>query len=181
MIIPIKTKSKHSGRAEMETLINEIAALKLHETALAAGMDSELRDVRDHYEPQLHDVSVKLDELTQSARKWAEAHPAEFAGRRSIQFANGVAGFRTGKPRLRLLARWTADRMLQSLRELRWGAAYIRVKEEINREQIIADIGTGFLKPGDLREAGAGIVQDDTFYVEPALTRTDVKTLAKAA
>jgi phage host-nuclease inhibitor protein Gam len=182
MIIHIKNKTTPSTtRAEIESLINKIAALKLHETELAAAMDSEIRDVRDYYEPQLHDVSVKLAERTEAARAWAARHPSEFAGKRSIQFANGVAGFRTGKPRLKLLARWTADRMLQALRDLSWGAGYIRVKEEINKEQIIADIGTGFLKPDDLRQAGARIVQDDTFYVEPALTRTHTRELAKAA
>ena len=54
--------------------------------------------------------------------------------------------------------------MLQALHAMRWGGAYIRVKEEINKEQIIADIGAQL--KADLRKVGAEVVQEESFFVE---------------
>jgi phage host-nuclease inhibitor protein Gam len=118
---------------------------------------------------------------TRAARAWAGANPAAFGRRRSVDFGHGVAGFRHGPPRLATLAKGKWERVLQSLRGLRWGAPYIRVKEEINKEQIIADVGAGKLAEADLRRAGAQVVREETFFVEPKLTRAEPREIAKAA
>ncbi len=93
------------SRAEMEVVMREIAGLKLNETLLAANMDTELQGVRDNYESRLGSLAAVLEEKTAAARAWAEANPAEFGGRRSIEFAHGVAGFRTGTPKLKTVAK----------------------------------------------------------------------------
>ena len=166
---------------QMETLVREIAGLKLDEKLLLAGMDRELRAARDHYEARLLTLERLLAEKTGAARAWAEANPAAFGRRRSVDFGHGVAGFRTGPPRLKTLARARWERVLKSLRELNWGGAYIRVKEEINKERIIADIGAGKLAEGDLRQAGAQVVREETFFVEPKQARVASREMAEAA
>jgi phage host-nuclease inhibitor protein Gam len=168
-------------RAEMETLIREIAALKLDETLLAARMDAEIQTVRGNYEERLAALSPALAEKTEAALLWAEANPEEFGQRKSIEFAHGVAGFRTGTPKLKTVSRWKWDAVLDALRGSRWGAGYIRVKEEINKEQILADVGTGVLSPADLRKVGAQVAREESFYVEPKLTRVAVREVAEAA
>jgi phage host-nuclease inhibitor protein Gam len=169
------------SRAEMETLVRDITGLKLNEKLLVAGMDAELKAVRDSYESRLNTVTQVLGEKTDAARAWADANPAEFVRRKSIEFANGTIGFRTGTPKLKALAKNKWDAVLQSLRSARWGTAYLRVKEEINKEQIIADIGAGILREADLRKAGAQVVREESFYVEPKLTRVEGREKAQAA
>jgi phage host-nuclease inhibitor protein Gam len=168
-------------REQMETLVREIAGLKLDEKLLLAGMDRELRAARDRYEARLLTLERVLAEKTTMARAWAKSNPAAFGRRRSVDFGHGVAGFRTGPPRLKTVARCQWDRVLRSLRGLNWGAPYIRVKEEINKEQIIADIGAGKLAEADLRQAGARVVREESFFVEPKLARVEPRQLAKAA
>jgi len=167
--------------AQMETLVREIAGLKLDEKLLLAGMDRELRAARDRYESRLLALERLLAEKTGMARAWAKANPAAFGRRRSVDFGHGVAGFRTGPPRLKAIARCKWDRVLRSLRGLDWGTAYIRVKEEINKEQIIADVGAGKLAEGDLRQAGARVVREESFFVEPKLARVEPREVAEAA
>jgi phage host-nuclease inhibitor protein Gam len=168
-------------RVEMETLVREIARLKLNEKLLLAGMDAELQGVRDNYESRLNTLTQLLAEKTEAARAWAEANPAEFGRRRSIQFAHGAIGFRTGPPKLKTVLKRNWDFVLDALRAARWGSPYIRVKEEINKEQIIADFGARILSAADLRKAGAQVVQEESFYVEPTLNKVESREVAKAA
>jgi phage host-nuclease inhibitor protein Gam len=166
---------------QMESLVREIAGLKLDKKLLLAGLDRELRAARDRYESRLLALERLLAEKTGAARIWARANPAAFGRRRSVDFGHGIAGFRTGPPRLKTIAGGKWDRVLQSLRRCNWGAAYIRVKEEINKEQIIADIGAGKLAEGDLRRAGARVVRGESFFVEPKLARVGPRQMAEAA
>jgi len=168
-----------SSRAEMETLVREIAGLKLNEKTLAAGMDAELKAVRDNYETRLATITELLAEKTAAARAWAEASPVEFGGRKSIEFVHGAVGFRTGTPKLKARLKW--DAVLDALRSLRWGATYIRVKEEINKEQLIADFGARILSESELHKAGAEVVREELFYVEPKLTPVEAREVAQAA
>jgi phage host-nuclease inhibitor protein Gam len=175
--IKLKTPALKT-RAEMELLMREIAGLKLNETLLAANMDSELQGVRDSYEGRLASLAQVLEEKTAAAREWAEANPAEFGQRKSIEFTHGIAGFRTGTPKLKTVSKCKWDSVLQTLRDLAWGHAYIRVKEEINKEQILADVAAQILNEADLRKAGAQVVQEESFFVEPKLTRVDAREVA---
>jgi phage host-nuclease inhibitor protein Gam len=159
-------------RAQMETLVREIAGLRLDEQTLLAGLERELQAARDRYETRLLALARLLADKTAEARAWAETNPNEFGRRRSIDFGHGTAGFRTGPPRLRPLTKRPWDRVLASLRRMRWGVGYIRVKEEINKERIIADIGAGKLAGNDLRRVGAEVVRGEIFYIESRRART---------
>ncbi len=173
--------TKAETHAQMESLVREIAGLKLDEKLLLAGMDRELRATRDRYESRLLALEQLLAEKTGSARAWAKANPAAFGRRRSIDFGHGIAGFRTGPPQLTAIARCKWARVLCSLHRFDWGAPYIRVKEEINKEQIIADVVAGKLAEGDLRQAGARVMREESFFVEPKLARVEPREVAKAA
>ena len=168
-------------RSDMETLVREIAGLKLNEKFLAANMDAEIQGVRDSYETRLATLAQVLAGKTEAARVWAEANPADFARRRSVDFLHGTIGFRAGTPKLKTVAKWKWDGVLQSLRDRAWGRAYIRVKEEINKEQIIADVAAQVLRPADLRQAGAQVVREESFFVEPKLTQVETREAARAA
>jgi phage host-nuclease inhibitor protein Gam len=178
----IKLKSAAvTTRIEMETLVREITSLKLNEKLLTNAMDAEIQGVRDSYEGRLGAISQVLAEKLETVREWAETNPGEFIARRSIDLGCGTIGFRTGKPKLKTLARWTTDAVLDALRGLRWGRAYIRVKEEINKEQIIADATAELLDKEDLQKIGAQIVQDEIFFVEPKCTRVEPREIAQVA
>ena len=168
-------------RAGMETLVRDIAGLKLNEKLLLTGMDAELQAVRNQYESRLNTVARVLADKTEAARVWAAANPVEFGGRRSIGWVHGTAGFRMGPPKLKTLAKRKWDGVLGALRACRWGAAYIRVKEEIDKEQIIADVGAEILSAADLRKAGAQVVREESFYVEAKLARSENREVAEVA
>jgi phage host-nuclease inhibitor protein Gam len=80
---------------------------------------------------------------------------------------------------LKTLAKWKWDGVLHALRGFRMGL-YIRIKEEINKEQIIADVGAQVLTNPELRKAGVEVSQEESFYIEPKLTAVETRQVAKA-
>jgi phage host-nuclease inhibitor protein Gam len=165
-------------RADMEMLVREITALKLTEKLLVATMDAEIQSVRDEYAGRLERVTGQLAIKTAAARDWAQKHPAAFGNRKSIEFTHATVGFRTGPPKLKLAPKSRWDQMLEILRGTDWGKNYIRVKAEINKEQIIADVAAKNLSAAELRKAGAEVVQQELFYVEPKFHQVEPREVA---
>lgn len=167
-------------RQEVELLIGAIASAKNHERLTTSQMDAEIAVVRDKYQPALEANAKRLAEMSMAVQSWAEANPAEFSKRKSLDFVCGIIGFRTGTPKLKTLGRQTWDVVLRTLRGTKWGSAYIRIKEEINKEQIIADVCAQSLSAADLLEIGAAVVHEESFFIEPKLTETETRQVTRA-
>lgn len=166
----IKTTSPLiATREQAERLLGEIAGLTITRNAIANNLDADIKLARDKAEPQITALNQQLKEKTELLRGWAEANPEEFGKRKSIVFAHGVLGFRTGTHKLKTLTRHTWDTVLARLRAVGWGAAYVRVKEETDKERIIADFNQDLLSDGELTAIGVRVVQDEAFFVEPKL------------
>ncbi len=164
-------------REEMESLVNEITLTKLNERKITAQMDLQIASVRERYELQLGECKKFIEEKTELARVWAEAHPEEFGKKKSIDFLAGTVGFRTGTPKLALLNRsWTWEKVLRAVETLL--PNFIRTKTEIDKENIIAqraDIGDDYLAT-----LGIKVTQGESFFVEPNLTEVETRTTVAA-
>jgi phage host-nuclease inhibitor protein Gam len=153
-----------ASRAEAEAVLRRIAEVKLEETALKAEMDEQLTRTRKQYEARLAKLQDQLLRMLESLRAWAEAHPEEFGGRRSLEMLHGTLGWRLTPPALRPVRGFTWGAVFSRLKELgKW--EYIRTKEEPNREALLAARETE-----NLRELYLEVVQRDEFYVEPRLS-----------
>ena len=172
-----KTKSfAHLTREQVAELVGQYAAIAIERQAKATQMDRELQAVRDRYEPEIERANNFLMGLHGQIQSWAEAHRDEFGRRKSMEFLNGACGWRTGTHKLKTLAKWTWDRVLEKIKTLPAMKDYVRVKEEVNREAIIADrdhVGAEMLAA-----IGVKVVQDETFFVEPKLTEIETETKA---
>jgi phage host-nuclease inhibitor protein Gam len=166
-------------RAQAEILAGEIASLMIRHRALTNGLDEEIKRLREAYAHDLETAEKQIGEKTTSLQAWAEANPAEFAGKKSLQMTHAECGWRTGQPTLKTLAGWTFDRVLDKIKTLTIAALYVRTKEEVNKQAIIADREQ--LGPDGLRNLGLKVVQDEPFFVEPKLTDQISKSQQEAA
>jgi phage host-nuclease inhibitor protein Gam len=158
-------------REEMEQLVGDICALKIRERELKAKMDAELKRVRDGFEKQLGGLTEDIAAKMPRALAWAEANAEDFGKLRSIEMLHGAIGWRTNTPSLKTRSGWTWDRVLEKLRSLgNFGAAFIRVKEEVNKQLLLAE-REGLGEHG-LKDLGLQVVQQDEFFVEPKMTET---------
>jgi phage host-nuclease inhibitor protein Gam len=167
--------------AQVETLVGRMAAVRNQERTVTAQMDELLTAIRRRYEPELLELTRQIETMHAAVQKWAETHPAQFAPRKSLELRHGTIGFRTGNPRLKTVGRRNWDTVLQALRDADWGRTYIRVKEEVNKEQLIADVGSRALRAEDLLRVGAQVTREESFFVDPNLTNVTDRQAASLA
>lgn len=165
-------------RAEMEAITGQIAALKIQEQQITADMDEQISTVRARFAPALALCWDQIGTGMEAARAWAEANPAEFGKGKSIVLTQAVIGYRTGQPQLKTLKGWTWDRVLEYLRAYPGLRGFIRVKEEVDKAQILATRDN--LLDSDLTQMGVRVVQEESFYVEPKLTDVETRETVEA-
>jgi len=114
----------------------------------------------------MEEPKAKADAQFNALNQWAAKAKDEFAKSRSIEMRHGVIGFRKGKPRLELIGKTSWKDVLAKLKGK--FAAYVRVKKEVNKEQMLADAiaEKQKIKIETLKRFGVKISQDDSFYIE---------------
>lgn len=163
------------SRDQAESAITAYTQVVLNIQRMTADLDEKITALRDQAGPALDTLGAKRDELVESLCAWAQAHPEEFPkGLKSIEFANGVIGFRTGTPRLSLLNRkWNWELVLEAV----WRVlpAFVREKPEVDKEAIIN-------QRTELAEylpmVGLKVEQAETFFVDPNLTEVEQRAVA---
>lgn len=159
-----KIKVSRLTRNEVESLVFAIATMTIQRDQQMAEMDEALSKVRATYGDDLATVTARIDAAVAECRAWAEAHPEEFATRKSIEMVHGIVGFRTGMPALKLIKGGTWDKVLDRLNNMGL-VAYIRTKYEADKEKLLADRDDVMKEL--LPKVGVVVKQDETFFVEP--------------
>lgn len=158
------TRSVVSTRADAEKVLGEIAADTADLNLLKASLDQELTTIRQKYEGRIDGLAKQIEQKSGLLQQWAEAAPEEFGGKKSIDFLHGRLGFRTGNPALKTLSGWTFKRVLEVI-----DRTFIRTKEELDKELVLAAHARSELDDKALRSVGLRVVQDEAFFVEPKI------------
>ena len=168
-------------REQVEGLVNDIALTENRRRVINAALDKKILALREGAAPELDMCSDTIQTASALVQAWAEANPQEFVARKSVEFPAGKVGFRTGTPKLKTLTGWTFARVLEKLQGLAWGAAFVRIKSEVDKEGIIAAYSGQSLQPAELREIGVKVEQDEAFFIEPDLTPFSNRVTQEAA
>ena len=171
MTTRIKLPETKISRSRAEELLGEIATLTIEQRDQKNALDREITAARERYEAPLTALGKEIENRAVLLEAWAAANPAEFPkDRKSIVLLHGTIGYRTGTPKLKTLAKWTWDRVLEKLKELGAPVAgFIRTKDEVNKEAVISSYSEGHLDPATARALGMQVVQEESFFVEPKL------------
>ncbi len=156
-------KAAALGREDMEGIVRELclASVRIDETT--ARMNEALARVRQKFEAELSALRQTFDEHFDIARAWADAHPEEFASRKSVVFVHGTLLYRTGQPALKTVRGVTWEKVLSTLKLVK--PEYVRVREEIDKELLLADRDE--LGAENLGTLGVRVEQAERFNVEP--------------
>jgi phage host-nuclease inhibitor protein Gam len=175
-------------RAELDEEIGEIRAVTLDRNQLIADRDHEKKAIDDRYGPDITRLNELLQQLTERVKVWADGNPEEFGGKRSIDTTHGTLGWRMGQWQCAALAGWIWARtkktkkgakvILDKIKELTAMKDYIRVKEEVDKDAIIAD--RGVLTAEALSTIGVRVFQEESFYVEPKVEEPENRQTATA-
>lgn len=164
----IKITPADADAIDIEQVMADIANAANAERAVIAMLDDAINKTTALHERQLAPIREKIALLTLQAKQWADAHPEQFAKRKSIKFAHGKLGFRDGMPKLELLnKKWKWKGALEAVQKLL--PAFIRSAPEIDKEALIAQRDEAPIQFA-LPRCGLKVTQDEGFFIKPKLT-----------
>lgn len=161
---------KVNTRDEAEAALAVIVALQVQLAAVAAEQNAALLAVRGH-DAKIGDLRERLNRYTCALGEWAKVNRAELGEKKSLEMRHGTIGFKLGNRAVQFLEGWTDKLVLEQMRKARrvW-SEYIRVKEEIDKQRILANSrpeAARRLKEERLEKIGLAIAQTEFFYITP--------------
>jgi phage host-nuclease inhibitor protein Gam len=160
-----RTEPALNSRADAERVLGELARATAERDQLTAELEGKLTEIRQRYEKQIDSLEILVEAATDRLQVWAEANPAEFGARKSLDLLHGSLGFRTGNPTLKTLSGWTWDRVQEKL--VGPLAKFLRTKVEPDKAGLHSAHQRGEIDEAGLRGIGLRVVQDEAFFIEP--------------
>lgn len=133
--------------------------------SLTAKMEIEITKVREKYQDEIEQLGKEKDSAFAVLQTYALENEALFDKKKSLDMTHGKIGFRTGTPTVKNLKGYTWESVKNLVREF-IGDNFIRVKEEVNKEAILAERDNQEVAQ-HFKKCGIEIRQDETFFVEP--------------
>lgn len=167
MSIRIKAPCIESA-AQFQRVIDDIALATVQLRKLEATRDAKLQAIRTEWEPTCIQQVDRIKALGLMAEKYAAEHRDElFPGKaKSADTPLATYGFRTGMPSLKLLSKWSWEKVLQILEQFQM-LSFVRTKLEVDKDAIIREARDGLISGRQLSDIGVKLVQNEAFYIEP--------------
>ena len=164
----IKTRAPAiRDRAELETAMGGYAKEVIETDRLTVEMEERIRVIRAEYEPRIAACCEAGDALFEALHAWADTHPEEFGGKKSLELLHGTLGFRTCPPAVRLVKGVRVQDAIDRINDFGpVDSGWIRMKEEIDKERILADVSAGTVEAPALKRYGLYVDQGETFYTD---------------
>ena len=167
------SKIKIKDRNDAESAMNVLAMTANNRRKFIAQSDAAKLAIDERFAGSIAQCDVVISEYEEQLEAWAEANPGEFANKKkSIKFASGTIGFRTGQPKLEKTSKaLTWERCLEAVQHLL--PNFIRQEPAIDKAAIIAQAKD--LAP-ILPKCGLKVIQGEQFFAKPNLTETEVQS-----
>jgi phage host-nuclease inhibitor protein Gam len=132
---------------------------------IEAKMNEELNKVKSKFKDQITELQDELEPQVEVLEVFAKEQQPAWGKKKSMELLHCTIGFRTGTPKVEKDKKFTWDAITELLGKNKVFKPFIRTKQEIDKEAILACKDEALLE--QLKEdAYVSIVQDETFYVE---------------
>lgn len=165
-----KTREKKTvytgvSQEEMEQAFADYAKADARQQKIQAEMDVKMTQIREKWQDELSKLQETKDKAFDVMQAFATENRAElFSKKKSMDTVHGTIGFRLGTPKLKNLKGFTWASVTNLLKEFL--PAYVRVKEEPDKDKLLADRESEDVYPL-FEKVGVAVVQEETFFVEP--------------
>jgi len=154
------------SKADAESAIAEIGQHQRERERIQAAMNDELAAIKQKHEEQAAPHNEAIRELSQGVQTWAEANRVELTGggkTKTAALASGELRWRMRPPKVALRS---VEAVIEALKQLKL-SRFVRVKEEVNKEAILAE-------PEAVEHVkGITITQGEDFVIVPFETRLE--------
>jgi phage host-nuclease inhibitor protein Gam len=159
-----KVLSGPINRTAAEEAFAQFAKADARQKQITSKMDVEITKIREKYQEELAKQEAVKEDSFARLQAFAESNRDEFSGKKSIEFAHGLLGFRTGTPKVKTMKGFTWPSVTNLLKEFL--PSYVRITEEAAKDRLIADREVPEVS-ALFKKVGIYIDQDEAFFVEP--------------
>ncbi|HPN37203.1 MAG TPA: host-nuclease inhibitor Gam family protein [Melioribacteraceae bacterium] len=151
---------------ELELQLKEYAVNYAALVKKEAEMNEKLNKIKQDYEEKTKELRYTTETIQGEINAFCTKNKSDFDKVRSKEFQFGTVGFRVNPPKVTLLNRkYNLKTVLELVKRL-YKKAYVRVKEDLDKEAILADYAGKKLDDGKLAGVGLKVDQDEQFYID---------------
>lgn len=163
-------KTTFSNWSEVDSALKAIAVITTKINKEEADWNKELLKLKNKYTSLLDRYNAEKIGLERDIQLFCESQKDIFADTRSRTLNYGIVGFRLGNGALKTLKgiTWEASKALIKASK-KFRDSFLRVKEDIDKQAILS----ADLKKEELAKIGLYVHQEDSFYLEAYLTRSE--------
>ncbi len=132
-----------------------------------AEMNERLNRIKEDFDEKTKDLRYAIDTLSTEISMFCTKNKKDFEKSRSKEYNFGVIGFRTTPPKVAVLNRKYSIKTVIELTKRLFQNTYIRIKEELDKEAILADYSQKKLDDEKLASIGLKVDQEEQFYINP--------------
>lgn len=155
---------------EVDKALKSIAVIKAKVMAQEGEWNDERIKLQNKYQPALDRYNAEIIGLERDVQLYCEENKSLFQETRSRSLNFGTVGFRLGTGALKTLKGFTWEAVKNVVKKSKkYATDFIRVKEDLDKQAILG----AQLKEQKLAKLGMFIHQEDSFYYEAYLTRSE--------
>ena len=140
--------------------IRTIGDLQRQITRITADMNDAIAAITAQHQPELDRLGGDVKRLQVGVQAWCEAHRAEITNDNKVKFANFLTGEVTWRQRPPSVKITKAEVVIKCLKALGL-SRYLRTKEEIDKDAILAAHSAAKLAPADDAGRAALVAEAD--------------------
>lgn len=166
-----KSINAATNQEEAEAMIQRLGEVQREISRLEHNMNDELNPIKQHFENLARPLKEEFSTLQLGVQVWAEANkPSLLTGKtKTVKVATGDIGWRTSTPSVRITG---VGLVLERFKQLGLNQ-FIRIKEEINKEAILAN-------PAEVDDVrGVSITQAESFWIKPFGSTIEIEGASK--
>jgi phage host-nuclease inhibitor protein Gam len=149
---------------EFQESLHEYAQCDATIDKLTAAMNIEINRVKEKYDGRIAEAAEQKEKQQQIVQAYCMENKKQlFSERRSLEMIYGEVGFRLGTPKLKLLPKFTWDKVLDKLKAVM--PEYVRTKEEVNKDALLDGRNDEAVAP-HLNAVGVWVDQDENFFIK---------------
>ncbi len=149
---------------EADQALKDIAILEEQMNKEIAAYNQEEQERRARLTARHAPLQAQILAIELGLESFAKAHREEFQDKRTKQLKHGELSFRLHPPAVERLKGMTWLAVLELVRRApKWSEKFIRIKEELNKDAIIALYSSNEISANELASLGITVEQKESF------------------
>lgn len=151
---------------DAEGVLRRLAELRMQVRQATAEYNEREQARRAQLTAEITPKNDQIESLELGLREFVLVHRSEFEKTKHRVLTHGIVGFRTDPPSIKQIKGFTVNAVLKLVKASKWAWRFVRTKEEINKEEVLAALQAKDVTPDDLAPLGLQRVQEEQFYYE---------------